>query len=477
VWTQTRLRRAPLRRLPHRPLCSPHTTRRAQLENRFYVQRQLDEEERRAIQERTQQSEREHRQTRVKHASMDELAKGAQKSSQATTAAVEEKQGGKRKKAPTAAASSSADGDGTDDKPKAKRKYTKKQPQMLTPVQRNALLTPKAPMTPGVASSPSDHQHQQQASPSPSMARSPAPSAGLSGGSTGTASTLSKPRLTRSPSTAALPSSSTSGEKLRTRVAHFLAAQEHGLGMATLVARLGVSIGELKPILASLARYEAPGFYRLRPEVYSELRLDEWADCGPEDRRRVADKMLRAQIPLPDAWRKYASEMAVAEAAAAAATGQQDSVVGPPLSEPTLPPLPELSHLPDALPPHLLVTAPVPASSAGSDAALSTQQQQQQQQQQLAPPRTFASYAEYLELHAEFLRLFRSYRLLGASGGVGGGVGRPARASGCRQRGAARGAGEARGCFVQKHAYAVPAQARRAPSSPCGAQAVPARLC
>jgi hypothetical protein len=291
--------------------------------------------------------------------------------------------------------------------PKAKRKYTKKLPQPLTPAQSSAMLSPRTP----VATPPSSQQQQQEQQlqqPSPSVVMSPASAApsheektgaAAGGGSAAAPSSLSKPRLLRSPSAVALPSSSTSGEKLLARVAHFLAAQVHGLGSATLVSRLSVSLAELRATLAAVARYEAPGFYRLKPEVYAELRLEDWPDYNDEDRQRVVDKMMRAELPVPEAWRRFASK---------------DAPKIAPMNEPTLPVLPDLTQLPDALPAHMLISASIPAASESTDSSsATTATAEAASAASLAPPRTITSYTEYLELHTEFLHKFRAYRQCG----------------------------------------------------------------
>ena len=373
------------------------------LQHKYYVAKSLDENDQKSVQRRSIQAEKEFRGAKVVHTS-DVGAMLPVPVEAAPAARGRAVAKAKRKDAPVA-----LNEDGT----VKKRAYNRRVPvavpgtpvaEVSTPgsVTSALLLTPKAPATnPAAAASPSTlsvaSPAAAAAAASPSMALSPSPSVSSNTAAAAPSSSAVAPapvpKLTRSPSTAALPSAATSGERLRARIAHFLAAQPHGLGMSTLVQRLGVALVDLRATLQVVATYEAPGFYRLRPELYRELRLDQWPDYSDHDRRRVVEKMARMNgVHVPQRWALlYGNDNAAAGAGNAAPADGEPTMP----SFPPLPPVPDLSRLPDEVPASML--AAVESSSATGD------------HPSLAAPSPISSYVDYLSAHTAFLERHRSY--------------------------------------------------------------------
>lgn len=394
------------------PLFAPYTNvlrplPLLQLQHKYYVAKSLDENDKKSVQRRSIQAEKEFRGAKVMHTAdvgamalaVAEAGPGARGKAAAKT---------KRKEAPVA-----LNDDGTVKKRTYNRRVPVAVPVPATPVPEVStpgsvtsalLLTPKAPATgPAAAASPSS-----LSVASPSMALSPSPSISSDAAAAAPSSAAAAPpmpKLTRSPSTAALPSAATTGEKLRARIAHFLAAQPHGLGMSTLVQRLGVALVDLRATLQAVATYEAPGFYRLRPDVYRELQLDSWPDYSDHDRRRVVDKMAHLDgVHVPQRWALLYGDRSGNGTAGAGIAAPADGEPAMPPPSPPLPPVPDLSQLPDEVPPSMLAAAdPSSAGGGGGGGA---------DHASLAAPHAIASYVDYLSSHTAFLDRHRSYAAL-----------------------------------------------------------------
>jgi hypothetical protein len=185
--------------------------------------------------------------------------------------------------------------------PTTKRKYTKRKdaPSTEADEEEKKSTKKKSDSTEAaVLSTPKSHLLSPASALTPtSMAASPSasPSAGSAAAAAATTSPApslaAAPRLMRSPSTAALPSALTQGEKLRARIVHFLAAQPRGLPMSTLRNRLEVLPEDMKSTLSMVAKYESPGYYDLKRELYAEIQIESWQDYTVEDRKRVVAKM------------------------------------------------------------------------------------------------------------------------------------------------------------------------------------------
>lgn len=318
--------------------------------------------------------------------------------------------------------------------PPAKRKYTKRKdaaapnPEAdLSATKKKktpdaALPSPTPFLSPGSAHMPNSTSASPSASPLNPITSPPIHSPTAS-------KPLAKPRLLRSPSTAAMPSSLTACEKLRARIVHFLAAQPLGLPMSTLRVRLGVPPEDMKSTLGVVATYESPGYYNLRPELYTELQIESWKDYNDDDRRRVVGKMTRlglevderlreaygstldpsAQLdtpeplaPSPDATASAIVAATASPASPCPPASRAAAILAPLLSRP-FPPLPDLSSLPDEVPSSMLVVADRDDDPFCESPPLVP-----------APPTVISDYVQYLTMHTDFLHKHRAYKMIGA---------------------------------------------------------------
>jgi hypothetical protein len=407
-----------------RPLFDPYTSilyprSHVRLAYKYSLVKELTDEVKREVKERSERAAQEEirasKTIKVQEASgMTPAAAAAAIGARPTPIA---KKPTKRKDAPAGAVGEES----AASKPKKlKATSSSSDPHLLSPA--SAALSPNAVMSPAAAAN------------SPSAASPAAPTS------------KAPPRLLRSPSTAALPSSLTAHEQLRSRLIHFLAAQVHGLPMATLINRLGVRPENMKGTLTSVATYESPGAYYLRRELYPSLSLSTWPDYTDEDRRRVVAKMERMGLEVREEWRQWkptlgearikangaaATAGGTSQPGAAAASSSTDasppsasaaspsdlpavstphtpsnpsaislaaSLVAPILSSPS-PPLPDLHSLPSVLPPGSV--------KEEKDEAGEVVQRERE-------PMVLKDYLHYLACHTKFLHQKRAYDQIGA---------------------------------------------------------------
>ncbi len=119
-------------------------------------------------------------------------------------------------------------------------------------------------------------------------------------------------------------------------------AQEEGLNLTALVARLGRTPGATRDYLQWLLDVDALRMVRKR-YFYVDPLLRQWVRLhqrgtppGPADLQRVGEELLQAQPPEPEPARRSRAVRAAAAVEQAAETAAEEPVAAPPRRKPSL---------------------------------------------------------------------------------------------------------------------------------------------
>lgn len=205
------------------------------------------------------------------------------------------------------------------------------------------------------------------------------------------------------PALAAAPSGKTSAEPLRTRVIHLLAAQQRGLSLMKIVSALSVAPASLAPVLDATARYVPPGVFTLSPALYSELRVDSWADYSPADRTRIVDRMRRMESEGV-AGAAVSQEMIERYGSAASSTTEDAAAAAViSLPPPNFPAPPDHSQVPDEIPASMIDSLSQAEFGSETAAPAASSSSPAEPKLKLAP-RVLSSYIDFLALRTQFLQ-------------------------------------------------------------------------